>query len=112
MIRSRYIETPDGQLHVREWTPQSESRRPLLCLHPAPFSGLFYTTALHALGRERRVIAPDYPGYGGSPSRGAAPSVEDYAVSMLQCLTALDLDQGVDVLGFHSGALVLSLIHI
>ena len=63
MIRARYIDTPGGQLHCREWLPAVARRRPLLCLHPAPFSGLFYTTALPLLGRERVVLAPDYPGY-------------------------------------------------
>ncbi|QFU75543.1 alpha/beta hydrolase [Halioglobus maricola] len=106
MIRAAYAEIPTGQVHYREWIPEKEARRPLLCLHPAPFSSAFFTTAMPALGEARRIIAPDYPGYGSSSPCGEAPSIEDYAASILQFLVCLELDGPVDVLGFHTGCLV------
>lgn len=106
MISCRYIDTPGGQVHYREWLPDEELLPPLVCLHPAPFSGLFFTTAMPALGQGRRVIAPDYPGYGGSASGAAQPGIEDYAVAMLQFVAAVAPGQSVDILGFHTGCLV------
>lgn len=106
MIQAGYIDCPQGQVHYRQWIPEEETQLPLLCLHPAPFSGLFFTTAMSALGQGRRVIAPDYPGYGGSTQGEEEPGIEDYAVAMLQFLQALLPGQAVDVLGFHTGCLV------
>ena len=106
MIRGGYIDCPEGQIHYRQWIPEAETQPPLLCLHPAPFSGLFFTTAMAALGEGRRVIAPDYPGYGASAARQEQPTIEDYAVVMLQFVSTVSPDQPVDVLGFHTGCLV------
>ena len=106
MIEAGYINGPQGQIHFRQWLPETETRPPLLCLHPAPFSGLFFTTAMPALGQGRRVIAPDYPGYGGSAPATGQPAIEDYAVAMLQFVQDVSPAQPVDVLGFHTGCLV------
>lgn len=107
MIEAGYINCPEGQIHYRQWIPQEETRPPLLCLHPAPFSGLFFVTAMSALGQGRRVIAPDYPGYGASTPRAEQPLIEDYAVAMLEFVAAVSTEgQSVDVLGFHTGCLV------
>ena len=54
----------------------------------------------------RQVIAPDYPGYGGSDALDSPPGIEDYAGSMLELLDDLGIEQPVDVLGFHTGCLV------
>ena len=58
------------------------------------------------LNTRRRVIAPDYPGYGGSDGPGADPSIADYAKAILEFLDSPDVDGPVDVLGFHTGCLV------
>ncbi len=106
MIRGHYFNTDAGQVHYREWLPTKQNRRPLLCLHPAPFSGLFFTTAMPLLGSDRRVIAPDYPGYGGSTQLEQLPDVASYAASMLRLVENIAPGQPVDLLGFHSGCLV------
>ncbi len=106
-IEKTYASTRYGQLHVRQLPPAGdETGAPLLCLHPAPSSGLYFTTAMPLLNDGRRVLAPDYPGYGGSAAPDDDPAIADYATAMLDCLDSLGVDDPVDVLGFHTGCLV------
>ena len=58
------------------------------------------------LNANRDVIAPDYPGYGGSDAPGETPTISDYAQAMLEFLECTGIDRPVDVLGFHTGCLV------
>ncbi len=102
IIEKAYVSVSSGQIHLYRST--DHGRRPLLCLHPAPYSGLYFTTLMPLL--ERPVLAPDYPGYGGSTPLASEPGIADYAASMLETLDALDVTAPVDVLGFHSGCLV------
>lgn len=101
--RKDYVDTPNGQIH-RRWLKAAgdEKHAPLVCLHPAPYSGDYFTTVMPKLNDGRRVIAPDYPGYGGSYPLEEPPAIGDYASAML---AALD-DERFDLLGFHSGCLV------
>ena len=99
-----YIDGGAAQVHLRACGLSGE-QPPLLCLHPAPYSGLFFTTAMPLIAADRMVIAPDYPGYGGSTAPDAPPSIADYAQAMLDVIDALD-SEVVDVLGFHTGCLV------
>lgn len=108
MIRKGYADGPCGQIHYRLAAP-AETSAPapdLYCFHPAPFSGLAFTGVMPHLVRNRRVIAPDYPGYGGSDPCGPTPSIEDYAEAMASAVAALSGDGPVDLLGFHTGCLV------
>ncbi len=103
-IQKDYVATTTGQVHLRRINAGNTDAPPLVCLHPAPYSGLYFTTIMPLLGRD--VIAPDYPGYGGSTALPSAPSISDYAAVMLECIDALGLGEGVDLFGFHSGCLV------
>ena len=106
-IRKAYGQTSFGQIHIREMPADGDEQRPpLVCLHPAPSSGLYFQTAMPMLNSGRRVIAPDYPGYGGSDALSEPPSIADYAQAMLECLADLGISDPVDVLGFHTGCLV------
>ena len=106
-MRKLYGQTSFGQLHVRLMPSNGhEQGPPLVCLHPAPSSGLYFETALPMLNDGRRVIAPDYPGYGGSDPLPEMPSIGDYARAMLECLEDLSITDPVDLLGFHTGCLV------
>lgn len=102
-----YGATKYGQVHAR-WLEArgSEPHAPLVCLHPAPSSGLYFTTVMPLLNDGRAVIAPDYPGYGGSDSLTDAPRIEDYAKAVLEFLGTTGIDAPVDILGFHTGCLV------
>ena len=58
------------------------------------------------LNEHRTLIAPDYPGYGGSDPAPEPASVELYASAMLELLENYPVDGPVDILGFHTGCLV------
>jgi pimeloyl-ACP methyl ester carboxylesterase len=104
MIRKGYSEGPFGQIH---WRMIGAGDGPdLYCLHPAPFSGLAYTVIMPHLAQGRRVIAPDYPGHGGSDAFRADATIADYATAMQAVVADLSGDRFVDAMGFHTGCLV------
>ena len=106
-VHKRYVDTSFGQIHARVVAAAGEeSQPPLLCLHPAPASGLYFATAFPYLNAHRRIIAPDYPGYGGSDPLAEPPGIDDYAKAMLELVDAMEISGAVDVLGFHTGCLV------
>ena len=106
VIRKRYVETAVGDIHVRMMSAQSDQAAPLVCLHPAPSSGLYFETVLPLLNEHRRVIAPDYPGYGSSAMLQSPISIDEYAGVMLETIDSLEVDGPVDLFGFHTGCLV------
>jgi pimeloyl-ACP methyl ester carboxylesterase len=115
-IKRGYVDGPFGQIHLRRLAGAraNRTRHDLYLLHPAPFSGLAYTTLMPHLAATRRVIAPDYPGYGGSDPHVAQPLIEDYAKAIWAVMTDISGNRPVDVVGFHTGCLVaaqLSLDH-
>jgi len=105
-IRHEYRRCRFGELHLH-YLPANglDVQPPLLCLHPAPYSGAWFTTVMPLLNEGRAVIAPDYPGYGGSAAPGKEPTIDDYAGAMLDLLDDLPIAR-VDVIGFHTGCLV------
>jgi len=106
-MRKLYGNTRFGQVHARLQDPAGEAdKAPLVCLHPAPSSGLYFTTAMPMLSAGRQVIAPDYPGYGGSDPLEEPPSISDYANAVLDFLDSAGVASPVDLLGFHTGCLV------
>ena len=107
MIIKGYSDGPFGQVHWRMLEPEQAPTQPdLYCLQPAPFSGLAYTSIMPFLARNRRVIAPDFPGHGGSDSFKSEPSIGEYAEAMMAVVEDLSLEAPVDVTGFHTGNLV------
>lgn len=106
-VRKGYSDGPEGQIHWQMAEPELPTKKAdLYCFSPAPFGSIAYQTMLPHLARDRRVIAPDYPGQGGSDGSDAQPSIEAYAESMRAVLMDLSAQGPVDVLGFHSGCLV------
>lgn len=103
VARGRYFDSPAGQVHALTAGVTAADRPLLLCLHPAPYSGEYFRTALPALSAGREVIAPDCPGYGRSWIPSAPPSIADYAAVLLD---ALPSESPIDLMGFHSGGLV------
>ncbi|MEO9633303.1 MAG: alpha/beta hydrolase [Parasphingorhabdus sp.] len=107
MIRKGYTDGPFGQIHWRMKEPaQTPSQPDLYCLHPAPFSGLAFTTIMPFLAQDRRVIAPDFPGHGGSDIFTAKPSVAEYAEAMRAVVADQSHTAPIDIIGFHTGNLV------
>lgn len=102
-----YCDGPFGQVHWRARGERGDAPD-LICLHPAPFSGLAFTTIMPFLAQGHRVIAPDFPGHGGSDPHRTDASIGDYAQAMASVVGALCSDRPVDLLGFHTGCLVAS----
>ncbi len=104
-IAKGYSDGPFGQVHWRACGERGDAPD-LVCLHPAPFSGLAFTAIMPLLATERRVIAPDFPGHGGSDPHRSDASIGDYAKAMQSVVHDFSPDRSVDVLGFHTGCLV------
>jgi pimeloyl-ACP methyl ester carboxylesterase len=106
-VRKLYADTLLGQVHLRLLEAENTAvHAPLLCLHPAPSSGLYFKSVMPLLNNGRQVIAPDYPGYGGSDELPDPVSIADYASALLDALDDAGIGAPVDILGFHTGCLV------
>lgn len=106
-MRKLYADTSYGQVHARIAEAKSPTGAPpLVCLHPAPSSGLYFATVMPMLSRDRDVIAPDYPGYGGSDALSEPVAIAGYARAILEFLNNANVREPVDILGFHTGCLV------
>ena len=106
-IRRAFVDTPDGQIHLRRCGEAGSDSIPLLCLHQSPFSSLTYQEVLPLLGRGRVAAALDTPGFGESFRPAARPSIPDYARWLLQAAEALGFAR-FDVLGLFTGAAIAS----
>lgn len=105
--RKGYSDGPEGQVHWRmAGGHRSDTEPDLYCFSPAPFSSVAYATIMPALAQARRVIAPDYPGQGGSDGGSDTPSIAQYAESMCALIETLSGDAPIQLTGFHSGCLV------
>ncbi len=101
----QFVEGAFGQIHVRTATPETQTHRPLACLHMSPKSGRIYSRFMQAMATDRMVIAHDYPGFGESDAPPAEPhvSIEDYAKSLWDVVDELGL-QEIDLIGYHTGS--------
>jgi pimeloyl-ACP methyl ester carboxylesterase len=105
LVRRHYVRGPYGEIHIRSMRNAGSGGRPLMCLHPAPYSGLYFETLMPLLTKPSLIIAPDYPGYGGSRRPEEQLEITDYAATMLSVAGAVK-EQPIDLLGFHTGSLV------
>ncbi|MDO8280868.1 MAG: alpha/beta fold hydrolase [Burkholderiaceae bacterium] len=101
-VRCAYADTPAGQIHYRVLEEGADSNAaPLLLLHPAPRSSLYFKRVLPLL-RGMRAIAPDLPGFGGSYPLPAGATMNTLAGGIVDCLDALGVEKA-HVFGIHSG---------
>ena len=68
---------------------------PLVLLHAFPLNGKMFEPQLEAFSDGRRVVAPDYPGFGRSPRSPAQPDVRYYAEGVERLLDRLGLERVV-----------------
>ena len=106
-MRLQYFDSSYGQIHLRYLQARGEKTSPpLVCLHPIPSSGLYLTSIMPLLNQERDVIAPDYPGYGGSQPLTNKPAIKDFAQAVIEALGNSSFAGPFDLFGFHTGSLV------
>lgn len=101
-IRRAYAPCRFGQLH---YSTAGEGGSPLVCFHQSPISGAQYAPFQRAMAKDRLVLCPDTPGFGGSDAPSNVPVIADYAAAMADWLDGLKLGP-VDALGFHTGTLI------
>ena len=68
---------------------------PLVLLHEFPLNRRMWAPQVEALSEDRRVITPDYPGFGRSPRPPAQPDMRYYAEQVGDLLDALRLGRVV-----------------
>ena len=68
---------------------------PVVLLHAFPVNGRMFEPQMEVLSEERRVVAPDYPGFGRSPRTPAQPDVRYYAEALRRLLDRLGIERAV-----------------
>jgi pimeloyl-ACP methyl ester carboxylesterase len=102
-----YVPCRFGQIHFRECRPSETCKPPLFCLHHVPNSGQIFEKLLPYLAVDRCVYALDLPGFGMSDAAPDPQTVDDYALTIGDALTALGYrEAAIAVLGYHTGAAV------
>jgi len=94
-------------LAIRE---EGDGDEPLVLVHGAGTSGAIWRRAMGLLAARRKVVAPDVPGYGGSPPAGRGFALEE----VTQCLSA-GLDEACvgapyDLVGHSMGGAIAILL--
>ncbi len=108
----QYVDLPHGQIHVLRSEPLTRQawRTPVVCLAPNPASGNYFRLFMAKLGRDRIMIAPDYPGLGQSDAVEEQLDIGGYVDLMAETLEGLGYgEEGkgvVDVCGYHTGAYI------
>jgi pimeloyl-ACP methyl ester carboxylesterase len=105
-VRRGFFDGRFGQLHYRRTSPAQPlgMRPPVVLLHQSPLSGRMFSELLPVLGSDRVVLAPDTPGYGESDAPPRVPSLADYGDALHDFIA--DLKEPVDLVGYHTGALI------
>lgn len=78
----------------------------LVFLHAFPFSREMWRPQVEAFGREFRVVAPDFPGFGGSSPFVGDPSIDRLADDVASLLEALGILGRVTLAGLSMGGYV------
>lgn len=103
-----YAATRFGALHYRRRYGSDTTKRPLVLLHPSPYSGGYFRTFMQACDGTRDVIAFDHIGYGSSAKTEDPLSTQEHAMAIGDALDELGYgvtrNGRVDVMGYHSGS--------
>jgi 3-oxoadipate enol-lactonase len=85
--------TSGGPIAYREYGEGEKD--PVVLLHAFPLNGRMWEPQAKALAEDRRVVVPDYPGFGRSPHPPAQPDVRYYAEGVSGLLDRLGLERVV-----------------
>src|ERR1700688_5060035 len=78
------------------WQLNERGSGPAVLLLPAfPFDARMWDAQSESLAASHRIIAPDMPGFGGSPAGIEAASVDGWAKSLLAQLHAQGVDSAI-----------------
>jgi pimeloyl-ACP methyl ester carboxylesterase len=104
-----YSDTSAGQAHWRRCDADvsaSAGANPIVCLHMAPKSSRSFNALLPHLATNRCALAVDLPGHGASDPLAAPASIPGYANWLWELLDAELPGATVDLVGYHTGAMV------
>lgn len=105
MVQKRYVDTAQGQTHVR-LAGNPDASRAVIMLHPLAFDGDYFSTLLTELDDSHCYVIPDYPGFGQSDPTASTPTIEGFADVMHEVMLAIASAGNWTTLGFHTGCLV------
>jgi len=77
-----------------------------LLVHGFPLNHAMWQAQIDALSQVARVLAPDLPGFGASPSHGDVLSMESAADALAELLDALAITTPVVLCGFSMGGYI------
>jgi pimeloyl-ACP methyl ester carboxylesterase len=107
-LRASYIDVSWGQAHLLASGGGSHAGPPICAFHGTAYSGRTFAPLMRAMPN-RRIIAIDTPGYGASTRPPEPWSLELYAAALTEVVDAAG-DGEVDLLGYHTGALLAILV--
>lgn len=103
-IPLKTFETSTGRIAYRE---AGAGGTPLVCLHGLGGGSLSWINQLEQMSSDRRVIAWDCPGYGGSADHAIAkPAPSDYADALVELLKGIGVNQPADIVGHSMGGVI------
>jgi pimeloyl-ACP methyl ester carboxylesterase len=103
-IQSKSFETSTGRIAYRE---AGSGGTPLVCLHGLGGGARSWQCQLDQMSVDRRVIAWDCPGYGGSDDHSlSSPSPADYADALAELLKGIGVDEPIDLIGHSMGGVI------
>ena len=80
---------------------------PLVCLHGLGGGSRSWTYQLEKMSSDRRVIAWDCPGYGGSADHTIPnPAPADYADALAEMLKGIGVTEPIDLIGHSMGGVI------
>ncbi|MBN96067.1 MAG: hypothetical protein CL928_18660 [Deltaproteobacteria bacterium] len=100
--RCSYVDTPDGQLHLRMAGLRTKAP-PVVLLHQTASHSVMFEGVMEFLGSRYWCVAPDTPGYGNTPHPRGTGSIALYARVLRAALDALGI-QRCWLFGHHTGA--------
>src|SRR6266536_2354204 len=83
---------------------------PLVLVHGAGTSGAIWRRSMPLLAERRRAIAPDLPGYGGSPPAGPGFALEEVTDQLVAGLRDAGVPAPYDLVGHSMGGAVSILL--
>jgi len=91
------------EIRYLDTNPQASGEAPVvLALHGSPVATSAIEGLVNELASSRRVIAPDLPGFGRSPSWSGGYSIESHARAIASFLSSLGIEK-CHVLGYSMG---------
>lgn len=99
-MRYRTMNTAAAEIFYRETLPEVvEGQPPILLLHGFPSSSYQYSGLMQHLGKQFRMVAPDYPGFGQSrdllPPGGFTYNFENLSRTIEEFIDKLGLERFV-----------------